>query len=129
MDDKNYSDKSSYRRGVVLGFTVAEIILLILFALLLALAAVLIKGQSAVEKAHATNQRFGAAISALDRQDKPSFLKNIDAALMEQINYEKKVKELEAKMMRQSLPDDVYAELQAQKLDLTTKDGKEKFLG
>jgi hypothetical protein len=128
MDDKNYCDKSSYRRGVVLGFTVAEIILLILFALLLALAAVLIKGQSAVEKAHATNQRFGAAISALDRQDKPSFLKNIDAALMEQINYEKKVKELEAKMMRQSLPDDVYAELQAQKLDLTTKDGKEKFL-
>jgi hypothetical protein len=128
MDDKDYSDKKAYRRGVVLGFTVAEIILLILFALLLALAAVLIKGQGAIEKAHATNQRFGGAIAALDRQDKPSFIKNIDAALMEQIDYEKKVKELEKKMMKQSLPDDVYAELQAQKLDLTTKDGKEKFL-
>jgi hypothetical protein len=128
MDDRDYSDKKSYRRGVVLGFTVAEIILLVLFALLLALAAVLIKGRGAMERAYATNERFGSAIAALDRQDKVTFSKNIDTALGEQIDYDKKVKELEKKMMKQSLPDDVYAELQAQKLDLSTKDGKERFL-
>lgn len=37
-----------YRKGVVLGLTIAEIILLILFALLLALTGVLIKRQAAV---------------------------------------------------------------------------------
>ena len=115
-----------YRRGVVLGFTVAEIMLLVLFALLLALVGALSRGKSEIEKAEAINQKFLAAIKLIDDSEK--FKKEIESTLLERVDYDNKLKELEKKFSNQSLPDDVYAEIQSQNFDLKSKEGKEKFL-
>ena len=48
MSKHNNQLQVGYRRGVVLGLTIAEIILLILFALLLALTGVLMKKQAQI---------------------------------------------------------------------------------
>lgn len=125
--DRDYSDSAPYRRGVVLGFTVAEIILLILFALLLALAGLLLNNKKDMERANAINSRFNVILSE-NFANKDLLLKKIDEIIAENIDYQKKVKEVEQKFKNQSLPDDVYAEIKAQKLDLTTKEGKQKFL-
>lgn len=128
MDNRDYSDTSSYRRGVVLGFTVAEIMLLMLFALLLALAGLLIKGRHDVQRATAVNEKFGHIISSLDLSDKVLVQKNIEKVIAEHVDYQKKVKEIEDKLKNQSLPDDVYEEIKSQKLDLSSTEGKQKFL-
>jgi hypothetical protein len=126
--ERDYSDSDQYRRGVVLGFTVAEIILLILFALLLALAGLLLSNRNDVERANAINDRFDSVISSLNLSNSSLILKKINEVLDENIDYQRKIKEIENKLRVQSLPDDVYAELKAQKLDLTTKEGKQKFI-
>ena len=126
--DRDYSDSDQYRRGVVLGFTVAEVIILILFALLLALAGLLLNNRKDVQRANAINERFDGVISSLNLGNSSVVLKKINDALDENIDYQRKIKEIENKLRVQSLPDDVYAEIRAQKLDLTTKEGKQKFL-
>jgi hypothetical protein len=126
--ERDYSDSDQYRRGVVLGFTVAEIILLILFALLLALAGLLLNNRKDVERANAINDRFDSIISSLNLSNSSLVLKKINDVLDENIDYQRKIKEIENKLRVQSLPDDVYAEIRAQKIDLTTKEGKQKFL-
>lgn len=125
-DNKTSSNLDSYRRGVVLGFTVAEIMLLVLFALLLAFVGALSRGKYEIEKAEAINQRFLTAVKLID--DSGKFKKEIESTLLEKVDYDKKLKELEKKFNNQSLPDDVYAELQSQNIDLKSKEGKERFL-
>ena len=68
---KKFAANEGRRQGVVLGLTIAEIILLILFALLLALTGVLIKRQAAIKTqfeaqaiAEAMSQILSPAISA-----------------------------------------------------------------
>ena len=90
MDDRGLSDTKAYRNGVVLGFTVAEVILLVLFALLLALAALLIKGKESVAKSEAINKRFDAVLIALEQGDANLVKSKIEEALKQQIDYEKK---------------------------------------
>ncbi len=128
MDNRDYSDTAAYRRGVVLGFTVAEIMLLMLFALLLALAGLLIKGRHDVQRAAAVNDRFGHILSSIDLSDKVLVHKNIEKVIAEHVDYQKKVKEIENKLKTQSLPDDVYEEIKSQKLDLSSTEGKQRFL-
>lgn len=128
MDNRDYSDTASYRRGVVLGFTVAEIMLLMLFALLLALAGLLIKGRHDVQRATAVNDKFGQILSSLDLSDKVLVHKSIEKVLAEHVDYQKKLKEIENKLKTQSLPDDVYEEIKSQKLDLSSTEGKQRFL-
>lgn len=125
-NNKTPSNLDGYRQGVVLGFTVAEIMLLVLFALLLALLGAISRGKSAVETAEAFNQKFLTAVELID--DSGKFKKQIEIALLEKVDYDSKLKELEKKFNNQSLPDDVYAELQSQNIDLKSKEGKEKFL-
>ena len=67
MDDKDphiHSQNSAHRRGLVLGLTMAEIMVLILFTLLLALAAALGAKNNAIRD---KDQRL-AALSAFERQ-------------------------------------------------------------
>lgn len=118
----------SYRRGVILGFTIAEIVLLILFALLLALAALLLSGREQVQRANAINHKFQEALNSVDRKDRDEFIKKVTQALSEEVDYQKKLEDLEKKMRTQSLPDDVYAEIRSLRIDLSTKEGKDQFL-
>ena len=126
--DSAYDDTAAYRRGVVLGFTVAEIILLFLFALLLALATLLLSGRNSVDRAKAVNERFDTALVALAKGDSTQFLKSVNAVIADEVDYQKKLEGIEKKYRTQYLPDDVYAEIRSQKLDLSTPAGKEQFL-
>ncbi len=53
MDTHINSERQSYRRGLVLGFTVAEALLLILFGLLLALGSIIVKKTTEVDEVEA----------------------------------------------------------------------------
>lgn len=124
----NYSTSPEYRRGLVLGFTVAEIILLVLFALLLALVGSMISNKAEVEKAFSLNNKFNEAIKALEADDKQNFAEKVKEVINQDIDYQKKLIEIEQKLGKQPLPDNVYAELVANKIDVTTQDGKQKLL-
>lgn len=50
MKSSYQTEESSYRRGLVLGFTIAEIVILIIFILLLVLASILIKKSDALKQ-------------------------------------------------------------------------------
>jgi hypothetical protein len=128
MNYGNQDNTDAYRRGVVLGFTVAEIILLILFALLLALATLLLSGRDATQKANAINHRFADALLLLEKGDKEAFIKQVTQALSDEIDYQKKLEDIEKKLRTQSLPDDVFEEIRTAKIDLETEDGKKQFL-
>lgn len=127
-DRDDYSTSPEYRRGLVLGFTVAEIILLVLFALLLALVGSMINNKAEVEKAISLNIKFNEAIKALEMDDKHAFAEKVKEVINEDIDYQKKLKEIEQKLGKQPLPDNVYAELIANKIDVATQDGKQKLL-
>ena len=73
MANSRHKEGKNYRRGLILGFTIAEIILLVLFALLMALSSQLISGRSAVSEANALKARFFDAVDALYRDDAVAF--------------------------------------------------------
>lgn len=128
MEQGNFSDSPGYRRGVVLGFTVAEIVLLILFALLLALAGFIVSGKAEVEKAAATNAVFLTAIGAVKSSDPEKFKMEVEKVITQQINYESKIRDIEKRVGGRLLPDDVYDTIQSENLDLTTAEGKKRLL-
>lgn len=59
--DIRYQDRS-YRRGLVLGLTMAEIMVLILFTLLLALAAALAKKEQIIQQYHEFRERLSSVL-------------------------------------------------------------------
>lgn len=125
MPERRAKESKNYRRGLILGFTIAEIVLLVLFALLMALAQRLISGKKEVLQATALNSRFMEAVASMDD---PSFQKKLNAAIQQEIDYQKRLEDAVSKISAQSLPDDVYAEIKSQKIDLNTKEGKQRFL-
>lgn len=128
MPNVRHKEGKNYRRGLILGFTIAEIVLLVLFALLMALSSQLISGRASVSEANALKTRFFDAIEALNRDDTVSFRKLIDESLLREIDYQKRLEEIQRKFAKQSLPDDVYAEIVSSKIDLASKEGKQRFL-
>jgi flagellar motor protein MotB len=89
------ANESEHRRGLVLGLTLAEVLLLLLFLILLALGARLIKEQRELKSA---TLKLDAATSFLDKLDKSGALKDTDAQkLVEELA---KVKPLEESTKR-----------------------------
>jgi hypothetical protein len=88
----------------------------------------LLSGRDSVQQANAINHKFAQALESLEKGDKELFLKRVTQALAEEIDYQKKLEDLEKKLRTQSLPDDVYAELSSQKIDLSSDKGKAQFL-
>ncbi len=66
------SDEREHRRGLVLGLTMAEILLLLLFLLLLALGARLASQQKALTAAHNTIETLAPIFASLAADGKPS---------------------------------------------------------
>ena len=128
MERGNLSDTPGYRRGVVLGFTVAEIVLLILFALLLALAGSLVTGRAEVDRAVAINKVFREALEALEINDIDKFKEELTKIVNQHVDYEAKLKDIEKRLNGRVLPDDVYDRIQSQNIDLSTSEGKSKLL-
>lgn len=118
-------EELGYRKGVLLGLTVAEIILLLLFALLLALWGQIAVMKSDIEKAKIINDKFSSLINS------EVLNKNIQADIEKVINIEidysaKLAKELE-KYKNNLLPDDVFELIKSQNLDLRKIEDREKF--
>ena len=128
MANSRHKEGKNYRRGLILGFTIAEIILLVLFALLMALSSQLISGRSAVSEANALKARFFDAVDALYRDDAVAFKKLLNESISKEVQYQKELEAIQKKLSKQSLPDDVYAEIVDSKIDLNTKEGKQRFI-
>lgn len=128
MANSRHKEGKNYRRGLILGFTIAEIILLVLFALLMALSSQLIAGRSAVSEANALKARFFDAVDALYRDDAVAFKKLLNESISKEVQYQKELEAIQKKLSKQSLPDDVYAEIVDSKIDLNTKEGKQRFI-
>lgn len=128
MERGNLSDTPGYRRGVVLGFTVAEIVLLILFALLLALAGSLVTGRAEVDRAVTINNVFREALEALEMNDLDKFKEELTKIVNQHTDYEAKLKDVEKRLKGRALPEDVYDRIQSENIDLSTSEGKKKLL-
>jgi hypothetical protein len=120
-------EEIGYRKGVLLGLTVAEIILLILFALLLALWGQIYKMKSEVERAKVINNRFLSIIEKNDKSPNASLTDDIEKLIKIEIDYSFKLaKELE-KYKKNLLPDDVFELIKSQNFDLNKSEDREKF--
>jgi hypothetical protein len=118
-------EEIGYRKGVLLGLTVAEIVLLLLFALLLALWGQISSMKIDIEKAKIINSKFSSIIN----QNSPSgnTAAEIEKLIKAEINYsEKLAKELE-KYKNNLLPDDVFELIKSQNFDLKKAEDRDKF--
>lgn len=117
-----------YRKGVLLGLTVAEIILLILFALLLALFSRILTLQESEEKVNAILNRFGNALSASAKGDDKKFLTDVEKAIQIEIDYAKKLADALGDSKSRLLPEDVYEAVVSQKFDFNNIEDRQKFI-
>jgi hypothetical protein len=128
--DENISkrrEELGYRKGVLLGLTVAEIILLILFALLLALWGQIYKMKSEVERAKVINNKFSSIIEKQEKSPDNNLVNEIEKIIKIEIDYSAKLaKELD-KYKKNLLPDDVFELIKSQNLDLNKAEDREKF--
>jgi len=112
---------------MVLGLTIAEIILLLLFALLLALAASLYKLNRKFDENAVIASVFRDAVSTFDTgssgEVQTRIKKIVDDGVALERAYQKKAKELESKL----IPDRLNEELIIKKVDLNSKEGRETF--
>lgn len=128
QDQTQHKFRSGYRKGVILGLTIAEIILLLLFALLLALAASLVRKNQLLQESRQTMILFQDAIEALDNAS-PSgeFKRRVEVVLVDSSVIEKKYQEKIARLEAMQIPDSLDQELIARKIDLSQAEGREKF--
>jgi|GEM_PF-2609187 hypothetical protein len=127
-EQSNYKrEELGYRKGVLLGLTVAEIILLILFALLLALWAQLSILKSDSERAKAIINRFSDVIKRADNKSDAELAKDIEKILQLEIDYSAKLAEELDRYKENLLPDDVFELIKSLKLNLNKLEDREKL--
>lgn len=119
--------KAGYRKGMVLGLTIAEIILLLLFALLLALAAGLIKANKGAAENATLRTMFDEAVAALDAKDGAGFKKAVQKVLSDGAAVEKKYKDKVTELESRLIPESLNQELILKKIDLNREADREKF--
>ncbi len=122
MDNKVRSQDREYRRGLVLGLTMAEIMVLIIFSLLLALAAALKNAHERESNLRALIGDIGSNVSTEDIFREMRILREKVIATQSEINrlipFEQKAKKL----------DDIYKELRQVGISKPdTDDGKKKL--
>lgn len=118
-------EEIGYRKGVLLGLTVAEIILLLLFALLLALWGQISSLQQTTEEARVIKERFSQILknSSLSTQD----IANIKKSVAAEIDYANKLAEEIDKVKDRLLPQDVYEAIKREKFDLSNPTDRQRF--
>jgi hypothetical protein len=120
-------EENGYRKGVLLGLTVAEIILLLLFALLLALWGQIASMKAEVSRAKIINSKFSEFISKNENLNSIKFKEDIEKIIKSEIDYAEKLsKELE-KYKNNLLPDDVFEKIKSENFDLNKLEDREKF--
>lgn len=118
-------EELGYRKGVLLGLTVAEIVLLLLFALLLALWGQIAVMKADVEKSRIISNKFASIIK--DNSINKTIQNDIEKIINAEIDYSAKLaKELE-KYKNNLLPDDVFELIKSQNLDLNKTEDREKL--
>lgn len=117
-----------YRKGVLLGLTIAEIILLILFALLLALFSRIQVLQESGDRAEALIKRFGSALTASGRGDDKKFVTEVERAIQLEIDYAKKLADALGDSKNRLLPEDVYEAVVSKKFNFDNHDDRMKFI-
>jgi hypothetical protein len=120
--------EKGYRKGVLLGLTIAEIILLILFALLLALFSRIITLQETEERASALINRFGSALSASEKGNDKKFVTEIEKAIQLEIDYAKKLADALVESKNRLLPEDIYEAVISKKFDFNNQEDRNKFI-
>jgi hypothetical protein len=127
-EQSNYKrEELGYRKGVLLGLTVAEIILLILFALLIALWAQLSILKSDSERAKAIINKFSDVIKRADNKSDSELAKDIEKILQLEIDYSAKLARELVRYKENLLPDDVFDLIKSLKLDLNKLEDREKL--
>lgn len=127
-DSKSRISERGYRKGVLLGLTIAELILLLLFALLLALFSRIIVLQDMGDRGAALSNRFGAALSASSRGEDKVFITEVERAIQMEIDYAKKLSDALGDSKTRLLPDDVYEAVISKKFDFDNIDDRKKFI-
>lgn len=112
---------------MVLGLTIAEIILLLLFALLLALAAGLIKANKGAAENAALRTMFDDAIASLDANDTVGFKREVQKVISDSAAAEKKYQAKAAQLEMRLIPESLNQELIFKKIDLKNSEDREKF--
>jgi hypothetical protein len=119
---------AGYRKGVLLGLTIAEIILLILFALLLALFSRITVLQESGERAEALIKRFQGALDASSRGEDKKFVTEIEKAIQLEIDYAKKLADALGDSKNRLLPEDVYEAVVSKKFNFDNHEDRKKFI-
>lgn len=128
IESNSRSSERGYRKGVLLGLTIAELILLLLFALLLALFSRIIVLQENGDRAAALNNRFGSALSASTRGDDAKFITEVEKAIQLEIDYAKKLADALGESKSRLLPEDVYEAVISKKFDFDSIEDRKKFI-
>lgn len=123
----NQKAQLSHKKGVVLGLTIAEVILLLLFAILLALAASLTRAVKDGKEATAIVNRFGSVIEASYGDDAAKIREAMKKELEKQLVIDREIEAAVKRFEKQLLPDDVFQSLSLKKIDLDTVAGREEF--
>jgi hypothetical protein len=127
-DESGYKKfETGYRKGVLLGLTVAEIILLILFALLIALWAQLSVLKSDAERAKAIISRFSEIVNKANSKTDSEIAKDIEKVLKLEIDYSEKLSKELLRYKNNLLPDDVFELIKTLNLDLKKLEDREKL--
>lgn len=120
-------EEIGYRKGVLLGLTVAEIILLLLFALLLALWGQISLMRTESERAKVINSKFSEVIKRADNKTDAELAVDVEKIIKLEIDYSAKLaKELD-RYKSNILPDDVFELIKSIKLDLNKLEDREKL--
>lgn len=116
-----------YRRGVLLGLTIAEIILLLLFALLLALWSKIDQLNKLEDRARVINEKFDAAVRAIDANDQQALKAELDRIIAAEIDYSRRLAAEIEKQKERLLPTDAYEAIIAKKFDLTKPEDQKRL--
>jgi hypothetical protein len=120
-------EENGYRRGVLLGLTIAEIILLLLFALLLALWGQISTMEQDVKRANVINSRFSAVIKSNNTLTEKELASEIEKIISAEILYAQELAKEVEKHKNNLLPDDVFEMIKSQNIDLRKADDRIKF--
>ena len=120
-------EESGYRKGVLLGLTIAEIILLLLFALLLALWGQISTMEQDVKRANVINSRFSAVIKSNNTLTEKELASEIEKIISAEILYAQELAKEVEKHKNNLLPDDVFEMIKSQNFDLRKADDRIKF--
>jgi hypothetical protein len=120
-------EEDGYRKGVLLGLTVAEIITLILFALLLALWGQISKLQGEIERAKAINAKFYKLVNSAQSKSNLDLAIELEKIIKAEIDYAARLAAELERYKSNLLPDEIFELIKSQSFDLRKVEDREKF--